>query len=107
MRLTRAVLAKTNSHQSGQQIKERRHTCKNIDLEINIQEEKKIHYERYVVDNETDALTRGLWDPKVHCRPQGSLIIPFLSRNNLILRTKTYLFKNHSNIILPSKPRSS
>ena len=35
---------------------------------------------------------------------EGSPIIPILSRLNPILRIDTYLFKVHSNIVLPSTP---
>ena len=38
-------------------------------------------------------------------RSKGSPIIPILSRINPISRIDTYLFKVHSNIILPSTPR--
>ena len=42
-------------------------------------------------------------NPEVQCRiHKGSLIIPILSRINPIPRIDTYLFKVHSNIILPS-----
>ena len=36
---------------------------------------------------------------------KGSPIIPILSRINPIPRTDNYLFKVHSNIVLPSTPR--
>ena len=36
---------------------------------------------------------------------KGSPIIPILSRINPIIRIDTYLFKVHSNIVLPSTPR--
>ena len=48
----------------------------------------------------------GLWNPEVQCRiHKGSLIIPILSRINPIPCIDTYLFKVHSNIVLPSTPR--
>ena len=44
----------------------------------------------------------GLMNPEVQCRiHEGSLIIPILSRINPIPRIDTYLFKVHSNIVLP------
>ena len=43
--------------------------------------------------------------PRVQCRiHNGSPIIPILSRINPIPRIDTYLFKVHSNIVLPSAP---
>ena len=48
----------------------------------------------------------GLWDPEVQCSiHKGSPIIPILSWINPITRIDTYLFKVHSNIVLPSTPR--
>jgi hypothetical protein len=48
----------------------------------------------------------GLWKPEVQCRiHKGSPIIAILSRINPILRIDTYIFKVHSNIVLPSTPR--
>ena len=47
----------------------------------------------------------GLWNPEVQCRiHKGSTITPILSRINSITRNDTYLFKVHSNIVLPSTP---
>ena len=52
------------------------------------------------------SLMDGLWNPEVQCRiHKGSPIIPILSRINPISRIDTYLFKVHSNIVLPSTPR--
>jgi len=53
----------------------------------------------------TSGLTNqlhGLCNPEVQCRiHKGSPIIPILSRINTIPRIDTYLFKVHSNIVLP------
>ena len=47
-----------------------------------------------------------LWNPEVQCRiHEGSPIIPILGQINLIPRIDAYLFKVHSNIVLPSTPR--
>ena len=49
----------------------------------------------------------SLWNPEVHCHiHKVSPIIPILSQINTIPRIGTYLFKVHSNIVLPSMPRS-
>ena len=48
----------------------------------------------------------GLMNPEVQCHiHKGSPIIPILSQINPITRIDTYLFKVHSNIVLPSTPR--
>ena len=45
----------------------------------------------------------GLWNLEVQlCILKGSPIIPILSRINPIPQIDTYLFKVHSNIVLPS-----
>ena len=45
-------------------------------------------------------------NPEAQCSiHKGSPIIPISSRINPIPRTATYLFKIHSNIVLPSTPR--
>jgi hypothetical protein len=57
--------------------------------------------------NREERLTlHGLWNPEVQCRiHEDSPIIPILSRINPITRIDTYLFKVHSNIVLPSTPK--
>ena len=48
----------------------------------------------------------GLWNPEVQRRiHKGPPIIHILSQINPITRIDTYLFKVHSNIVLPSTPR--
>ena len=45
-------------------------------------------------------------NPEVQRRiHKSSPTIPIVSRNNTIPRIDTYLFKIHSNIVLPSTPR--
>ena len=51
-------------------------------------------------------LLHGLWNPEVQWHiHMGSPIIPILNRINPIPHIFTYLFKDHSNIVLPSMPR--
>ena len=51
-------------------------------------------------------LIHGLWNPEVQYRiHKGCPIIPIQSRINPISRIDTYLFKIHSNIVLPSTTR--
>ena len=45
----------------------------------------------------------ALWNPELQC---CSPIIPIQSRMNSIPRMDTYFFKIHSNIVLPSTPRT-
>ena len=48
----------------------------------------------------------SLWNPEVQCRiHKGSPIIPILTRINPITHIDIYLFKGHSNIVLPSTPK--
>ena len=57
-------------------------------------------------NNNNNYLLHGLWNPEDQCRiHKGSPIIPILSRINPNTRIDTYLFKVHSNIVLPSTPR--
>ena len=47
-------------------------------------------------------------DPKIQCYiHKGSPIIPTLSRTKQIASIHNYLFKIHSNFVLPTTPRSS
>ena len=48
----------------------------------------------------------GLWNAEVQCRiHKGSPLILILSLIDPITRIDTYLFKVHSDIVLPSTPR--
>ena len=52
------------------------------------------------------CLLTNLWNSEVQCHiHKGSPVIPILSRINSIPHIDTYLFKVHSNIVLPSTPR--